>query len=104
MVGIHGLSGVTTPAISKPLSEGAQAKPPADDKAAQSDEASFSDTAQQAASISRLMDQIAERDEVRAKQVARAKESIEKGTYRIVDVIRVVATRVGAQLEMGEQV
>lgn len=103
MVGIYGIPGVSAPAISKPLNEGAQAKPPAAEKTAQGDEVTFSDTAQQASDIARLMEQVAERDEIRAEQVARAKENIEKGAYRIADVVRVVATRVGAQLELGGQ-
>ncbi len=67
----------------------------------QVDRVAISEQARSASEISKFVEAAkTERDAISEERVARAKENIEEGTYRLQEVILTVAARLGAQLDM----
>lgn len=92
MVGIYGINGIPGPATtSQPKARGtvSETKSPFT-----SDNVSISDEAQLASRAAQLVEQARAESEVRAERVARAKENIENGTYKMQGVVKIVAARV----------
>jgi len=54
----------------------------------------FSDEAKQASKAARIAELSKKQSEMRAERIAQAKESIEKGTYKVQEVVLQVATRI----------
>jgi hypothetical protein len=92
MVGIRGIFGVPGPANTE-LSSTQQRKAVTPAAAGQ-DAVAISQEAQEAAAAARLADTVERGSELRAEQVAEAKRRIEQATYRVQDVVRVVAARI----------
>ncbi|MBN2312235.1 MAG: flagellar biosynthesis anti-sigma factor FlgM [Candidatus Hydrogenedentes bacterium] len=94
MVGIQGIGSVPEPANTGQATGSGKKQAARTATAVRSDDVLFSEEARGAAEAARLAE-IAEADaEMRAEQVARAKQNIEQGTYKILDVVRVVAGRI----------
>ncbi len=94
MVGIKGVGGVPDPAPERPSHlRGRKGERPSESAKVQ-DDVQISDTAQAAASASRLIKTADSESDVRADKVAEAKERLERGDYRNPDVVAQVAERI----------
>ncbi|HIA48477.1 MAG TPA: flagellar biosynthesis anti-sigma factor FlgM [Candidatus Hydrogenedentes bacterium] len=92
MIGIQGFGSVPKP--SGPKQGPGQAKEPEKSGySASSDGVEFSPEAEDASAASSVLNEISTTSDVRNERVQQAKESIEKGTYRVQDVVRQVASR-----------
>ncbi|MFA6240567.1 MAG: flagellar biosynthesis anti-sigma factor FlgM [Candidatus Hydrogenedentales bacterium] len=98
MAGILGITGIPEPAnIIQPNGRGVRGTTESATKA--TDELSISPEAEKAAVAARLLGNSAEDDEVRAELIERARKSIEEGTYRVQQVVMIVAARVSKFLD-----
>jgi anti-sigma28 factor (negative regulator of flagellin synthesis) len=92
MVGLNGIAGVPQPAnTNRPKARGNVTG--AEGRVAR-DSIEFSNLAQKASQTAQMLERARAESEVRAAQVAKAKQSIENGTYKMQGVIRIVAARV----------
>jgi flagellar biosynthesis anti-sigma factor FlgM len=92
MVGMNGIIGVPGPAnTSQPKARGSVS---GSRGSLARDSVDFSSQAQEASRTAQLLEQARAESEVRAERVAKAKENIENGTYKMQGVVRIVASRV----------
>lgn len=99
MVGIQGVGGVPEPPPGRP----ANVRDRKTDKAGEGastaqDDVKISSEAQEAAGTARLTQLANQAPDVRAERVADAKEAIERGDYRLPNVIAEVARRLSELL------
>lgn len=94
MVGINGIGGVPELANTKPGQVRDPVAPVAGSEV-RADGVEISNAAQQVQGMARLLQLTEAQKEIRQKEVERARENIEQGTYRVVSVILQVAARVG---------
>lgn len=100
MVGMYGIGGVPAPAIVKEVT--GNAKGVARDTAvAVGDKVKISEEAHQAADISRLVEKSELQSEIRTDAIEQAKENLEQGTYKVLDVVKIVASRIGAYIDVA---
>lgn len=92
MIGIQGIGGVQEPTPPK-TGPGKAKAPEAVAEEALTDGVSISPEAAEASETSSVVSQAAAANEVRQERVEQARESIEKGTYKVQDVVRQVASR-----------
>ena len=92
MVGMYGILGVPGPAsTSQPRVRGRLNDT---SSSAPQDRVLFSSQAQEASRAAQILEQSSAKSAARAEQVAKAKQSIENGTYKMQGVVRIVAARV----------
>lgn len=91
MVGIQGIGGVPEPV--GPKQGAGKAKETEKANTASSDGVSISPQAAQAAEVQVVLNLASEVSEIRLERVEQARENIEKGTYKVQDVVRQVAAR-----------
>jgi len=98
MAGILGITGIPEPAnIIQP--SGRDVRGTTDSAKKATDELSVSPEAKKAADAARLFGTTAQENEIRAEAVAKAQKSIEEGTYRVQQVVMIVAARVSKFLD-----
>lgn len=94
MVGIEGL-GIPPLRANPTETESGRVRREAAPPALVQDGAQFSEEAREAAEVARLRELAGERaEELRQERIEAAKQDIEKGTYRLYDVVTLVASRV----------
>lgn len=97
MVGIYGVTGIPEPPASI-HSEPARGRRPQTlsvDSNQDSDQITFSPEAQEASEAAKFIEAAKERsEEIRAERIAAARKQLEEGTYRLQQVVLVVAARV----------
>jgi len=95
MVGIQGIGAAPDPANTKQANGSGKRESVRTSLAVTRDDVTITEEAREAAERARMTAAAnANAEAIRAEQVARAKQSIEQGTYKIVDVVRVVAQRI----------
>lgn len=97
MVGINGVGGIPEPTPDRPASV-RDRKREADSAPVREDGVRISPEAQEAANSARLASIAREDDGVRAEQVAAARERIERGEFRLPEVVAEVARRLSKYL------
>ena len=91
MVGLNGILGIPQPAnTNQPKARGGVRD---DQGNAAQDSVELSNQTQEASRADQLAEQSKAESEVRAERVAKAKENIENGTYKMQSVVRIVAAR-----------
>lgn len=101
MAGILGITGIPEPAnVIQPSGRGVRET--SEDATPATDELSVSPEAEKAATAARLLGDTSKQNEVRSELVERARKNIEEGTYRVQQVVLIVASRVSKYL--GEEV
>jgi flagellar biosynthesis anti-sigma factor FlgM len=90
MAGIQGIGGVPEPTPERPATTRDNRRTDAPAQTSR-DGVSISSEAQQAATVNRLTQTPALESDIRADKVASAKQSIERGEYKELDVLREVA-------------
>lgn len=90
MAGIQGIGGVPEPTPERPATTRDKRRTDAPAQTSR-DGVSISSEAQQAATVNRLTQTPALESDIRADKVASAKQSIERGEYKELDVLREVA-------------
>ncbi|MCP4644864.1 MAG: flagellar biosynthesis anti-sigma factor FlgM [bacterium] len=98
MVGIQGIGYTPEPANSKQANGSAPKDSAPSSLEIGQDGVVFSEEAKEAATVARLVEKYEMRTEIRAEEVARAKENVEQGTYKLVEVVEVVASRIARYL------
>ena len=94
MVGINGIGGIPEPLPDRPANV-RDRKREVESASVREDGVQISPEAQEAASSARLA---REGDEIRAEQVAAARERIERGDFRLPEVVAEVARRLSKYL------
>ena len=102
MVGVQGIGSIPEPANPRRAQGRASGFDAAGAEAR--DEVRISPVAQEAASVARLIEEAERQAEVRAEHVAEVKASLERGTYKLQEVVLQVAARVSRYVrELGRQ-
>lgn len=96
MAGIQGIFGLTSPGGTGPVNERPAKRGDIRAESGTVDHVSISSTARDVAEVSKLA--ATSPDEVRRQRVEEARRSIEEGTYRLVNVIELVAARISPHL------
>ncbi|NUM53892.1 MAG: flagellar biosynthesis anti-sigma factor FlgM [Candidatus Hydrogenedentes bacterium] len=96
MAGIQGIVGLTTPVGSGPGGERPNRRNEIRTDSGQHDQVSISSEAKDAAEAARVAAAAAE--QVRAKAIEEARESIEQGAYKLQAVVELVAARISPYL------
>ena len=91
MVGINGIGGIPEPLPDRPANV-RDRKREVESASVREDGVQISPEAQEAASSARLASLAREGDEISAEQVASARERIERGYFRMPEVVGEVAT------------
>ncbi len=97
MVGINGIGGIPEPLPDRPANV-RDRKREMENASVREDGVQISPEAREAASSVRLAGLIRGSDEVRAEQVAAAKERIERGDFKLPEVVAEVARRLSKYL------
>ncbi len=99
MVGIQGVGGVPEPPAGRPANVRDRKTDKADEGASTpQDGVKISSEAQEAASTAQLVQLANQEPDIRADRVVEAKEAIERGDYRLPNVIAEVARRLSELL------
>jgi len=102
MVGVQGIGSIPEPANPRRAQQLAGGLDAADVEA--HDEVRISPAGQEAASVARLLEEAERQAEVRAEHIAEVKASLERGTYKLQEVVLQVAARVSRYVrELGRQ-
>lgn len=96
MAGIQGIFGLTAPGGTGPVNERPTKRGEARAESGTIDHLSISSTARDVAEISKLA--ATSPDDVRRRRVEEARRSIEEGTYRLLNVVELVAARISPHL------
>jgi anti-sigma28 factor (negative regulator of flagellin synthesis) len=94
MEGIRGINGVPEPTSERSADVRARRREEARVTASQEDGVRISNEAQEAAGVARLVEIAREQPDVRPDRVAAAREHIEQGEHRRLDIVRRVAQRI----------
>ena len=95
MVGLYGITGIPEPASVTPAAgHDKKVSESAGTPVQDLDQYSFSPEAQDALTVARLLEEAKAESEVREERIAKAQEQIEQGTYRLQQVVLIVAARV----------
>jgi len=97
MVGINGIGGIPEPLPDRPANV-RDRKREVENASVREDGVQISSEAREAASSARLASPVRGGDEVRAEQVAAAKERIERGDFKLPEVVAEVARRLSKYL------
>ncbi|HOF38537.1 MAG TPA: flagellar biosynthesis anti-sigma factor FlgM [Candidatus Hydrogenedentes bacterium] len=97
MVGINGIGGIPEPLPDRPANV-RDRKREVENASVREDGVQISSEAREAASSARLASLVRGGDEVRAEQVAAAKERIERGDFKLPEVVAEVARRLSKYL------
>ncbi len=97
MVGINGIGGIPEPLPDRPANV-RDRKREVESASVREDGVQISPEAQEAASSARLAGLAREGEEIRADQVAAARERIERGDFRLPEVVAEVARRLSKYL------
>ncbi len=94
MVGIYGIGGIPEPANAAQVGTQPNKKEAPKAAAAQQDGVTLSTEALSTAKAVQLSQESEQQARLQAERVARAKERIEQGTYRVQSVVLLVAARI----------
>jgi anti-sigma28 factor (negative regulator of flagellin synthesis) len=97
MVGVHGVGGIPEPAPDRSANLRDRRQTESSAKAPR-DGIQISSSAQEAASVARLVQLAGQQGDVRAERVAAARERIEKGEFKFPEVVSEVAKRLSKLL------
>jgi len=97
MVGVKGVGGIPEPAPERPANVRERKREDVKSSATQ-DGVRISSEAQEASAVARLVQLAKQEAEIRPEKVASAKEAIERGDYKIPEVIAEVAKRLSRYL------
>ncbi len=98
MVGVKGVGGIPEPTPDRPANVRDRKREEVNSAPAREDGVRISSAAQEAASSARLAKIAREGDGIRADRVAAAKERIERGDFRLPEVVAEVARRLSKYL------
>lgn len=98
MVGIKGVGGVPEPAPDRPANVRDRKRTDERTTPSQGDGVRISPQAQEAANGARLVQLAKQESDIRADRVAAARESIERGDFRLPEVVAEVARRLSKYL------
>jgi anti-sigma28 factor (negative regulator of flagellin synthesis) len=97
MVGVKGVGGIPEPTPERPANVRERRREDVKSSATQ-DGVQISSEAQEASAVARLVQLAKQEAEIRPDKVASAKEAIERGDYKIPEVIAEVAKRLSRYL------
>lgn len=98
MVGIKGIGGIPEPVPEQPTGVRERAKREEVRNAEAQDGVRISAEAQEAATVARLVQIAKQEPDIRPDRVAEAKEKIERGDYKLPNVLAEVARRISEYL------
>lgn len=96
MLGINGIIGLPEGTSSTQASE--RSRRVETQNVGSRDAVAISPEAREAANLSRLLRENEQSAEIRQERVEQAKQNLEQGTYKIIDVLKVVASRIAPTL------
>ena len=100
MVGIYGIGGIPEPANTTTAGASGKKETSPSIILRDSDGVVISARAQQTSKIAKMLETSEEQAKLQAERIAKARESIEQGTYKMQDVVRIVASRVSRFIPM----
>ncbi|MCL4218246.1 MAG: flagellar biosynthesis anti-sigma factor FlgM [Candidatus Hydrogenedentes bacterium] len=94
MVGIKGIGGVPEPQPERPANVRERDRRDVRTETSERDDVNISSEAQEAASTARLVQVARQEPDIRADRVAEARQRIDNGEYKDLNVVREVAKRI----------